>query len=91
MIEEKGLGNKKINRVNVSLSNDYSKKLNLLSTSCNMKPTTLAGLILERCLDDSLFIARLQKEFCLYPTYKVLPIQNDGQIVYQLLSERTDR
>jgi hypothetical protein len=93
VIEGKGLGDKKVNRVGVSLSNEYLTKLNRLSTACHMKPTTLAGLLLERCLDDPIIVAALQKEFCLHTAYKVLPIKDysTGKVEYQLNNqERND-
>lgn len=92
MIEGKGLGNKKVNRVGVSLSNDYSLKLNRLATSCGMKPTTLAGLILERGLDDPKLVRVLQKEFCKYAAYRVLPIKNyeTGEVEYSLNNNERD-
>ena len=50
MIEGKGLGGKKIHRVNVSLTNKQAFKLNRLATACNMKPTTLAAVLIEKGL-----------------------------------------
>ncbi|KSU86559.1 hypothetical protein AS180_17880 [Priestia veravalensis] len=82
MIEGKGLGNKKINRVNVSLSNRTNRKLNQLATACNTKPTTLAGLFIEICLNDSQIVHKLQEEYNIYTPYKVIPVQNNGEIDY---------
>jgi hypothetical protein len=45
MIEEKGLGGKKVNRVGISISNEYDSKLRKLATACNMKHTTLQGFL----------------------------------------------
>ncbi|WP_342515397.1 hypothetical protein [Sutcliffiella sp. FSL R7-0096] len=89
MIEDKGLGNKKINRVGISLSNSYLKKLNMLSTACQMRPTTLAGLILERCLDDEAMVEKLQNEFGVYEAYRVLPLKkhDEADVKYALKSE----
>jgi len=84
MIEGKGLGGKKINRVNMSLSNKYNSKLSRLATACNMKPTTLAGLLIEISLDDSDLIARLQDEYCTHSAYKVIPLKDNGELVYCL-------
>ncbi|MCM3618766.1 hypothetical protein M3936_14340 [Sutcliffiella horikoshii] len=89
MIEGKGLGGKKINRVGVSLSNSYHKKLNRLAVSCNKKPTSLAGLILERCLDDALMVEQLQNEFGVYETYRVLPVKKHDapDVTYMMKGE----
>jgi hypothetical protein len=86
MIEGKGLGGKKIHRVNVSLTNRLSVKLNRLATACNMKPTTLAGLLIEQSLDNAQLIAELQKEYCTQSAYKVLLVRdfNNGEIQYVL-------
>lgn len=91
MIEGKGLGGKKINRVGVSLTNKDNSKLNKLATSCNMKPTTLAGLIIEKCLNNPQFVAQLQEEFCIQKAYKVLLIKDfkTGEYNY-VLSGRND-
>ncbi|WP_339147619.1 hypothetical protein [Sutcliffiella sp. BMC8] len=89
MIEGKGLGGKKINRVGVSLSNSYQMKLNRLSIACNKKPTTLAGLILERCLDDAWVVEQLQNEFGVYEAYRVLPVKKHDalDVAYMLKGE----
>lgn len=79
MIEEKGLGGKKTNRVNISLSNRYEMNLRRLAVACDMKPTTLAGLLVELSLDNADLIAELQKGLCKYAAYKVTPI-----VTYQL-------
>jgi hypothetical protein len=84
VIEGKGLGGKKINRVNVSMSNKYSLKLNRLATACNMKPTTLAGLLIEKCLDNPQLIAELQKEHCTQIAYKILIVHKSGELHYVL-------
>lgn len=89
MIEGKGLGGKKVNRVNVSLTNKLSLKLNRLATACNMKPTTLAGLLIERCLNDPGIITQLQKEYCTQSAYKVVLVNNGGELHYSL-SRRED-
>jgi hypothetical protein len=89
LIEGKGLGNKKINRVGVSLSNSYHKKLVRLATACQTKPTTLAGLILERCLDDARIVEQLQNEYGVYEAYRVLPIKKHdaADVMYLLKGE----
>jgi hypothetical protein len=90
MIEGKGLGGKKINRVNVSLTNKYSLKLNRLSTACNLKPTTLAGKLIENCLDNPQLVAELQKEYCTQSAYRVLLINKGGELHYVLNDNRRE-
>lgn len=87
MIEGKGLGGKKVNRVNVSLSNKVSQKLNKLATACNMKHTTLAGLLIEQGLDNVQLVNDLQHEHAVYHSYRVLPVRRHGEIEY-VLNER---
>jgi hypothetical protein len=89
VIEGKGLGGKKVNRVNVSMTNKLSLKLNRLATACNMKPTTLAGLLVERCLNDPRIVSELQKEYCTEKAYKLVFINNHGELNY-VLSGRED-
>ena len=76
MIEGKGLGGKKVNRVNVSLSNHFDSKLRRLATACNMSHTTLAGMLVEKALDSAEWIAELQKEYCTHSAYKVLVVKD---------------
>ncbi|PKG22739.1 hypothetical protein [Niallia nealsonii] len=80
MIEDKGLGNKKIKRVNVSLTNKVNYKLNRLATACNVRPTTLAGMLIETCLNDPQIVNRLQDIYNVHTPYKVIPVQNKGEI-----------
>jgi hypothetical protein len=89
MIEGKGLGNKKVNRVNISLTNKMSAKLNKLSTSCNKKPTTMACLLVEMCLNDPEIIFKLQQDYGVYSAYRVVPIKDfqTGELEY-VLNER---
>ncbi|MGG3469094.1 hypothetical protein ABES02_16635 [Neobacillus pocheonensis] len=90
MIEEKGLGGKKVHRVNVSLTNRLSLKLNRLATACNMKPTTLAGLLIELSLNIAGLVDKLQKEYCTQTSYRVVIVNNGaGDLVY-LLNGRED-
>jgi hypothetical protein len=84
MIEEKGLGNKKVNRVNMSLSTHYDTNLRRLATACGMYHTTLAGIILEKCLDSPMLVQELQKEYCIQKAYKVVLVKKDGKIHYML-------
>jgi hypothetical protein len=85
LIEEKGLGDKRVNRVGISLSNRYHSKLNKLAVACSVKPTTLAGLLVELSLDNADLVAEIQKDRCKYAAYKVTPI-----VTYQLYNNRRD-
>lgn len=84
MIQGKGLGNKKINRVNVSLSNENLNKLNKLSIACRLRPTTLAGFIIELALNNNDIIQILQNEHCLEKAYRIFTINDNGKIIYTL-------
>lgn len=90
MIEGKGLGGKKINRVNVSLSNAYDLKLRRLAVACNMKPTTLAGLFVELGLDSAGLVDELQKDYCTQNSYRVVLVNNGGGDLVYLLDGRGD-
>ncbi|MEH7275586.1 hypothetical protein [Neobacillus vireti] len=89
MIEGKGLGGKKIHRVNVSLTNKQAFKLNRLATACNMKPTTLAAVLIEKGLNDDRLVSELQKEYCTEKAYRVIVVNNNGELNY-VLSGRED-
>lgn len=86
MIEGKGLGGKKIDRVNLSLSNSYSRKLNRLAAACGMKRTSFASYLLEMCLDDPVLVMKLQNELNKEPAYKVVPVKkyNSTEVEYVL-------
>ncbi|MCM3053658.1 hypothetical protein [Caldibacillus thermoamylovorans] len=84
MIEGKGLGGKRICRVNVSLDNQMNQKLNKLAIACNMKPTTLARMLIEKCLDNPQLVSDLQNEFAVHSAYRVIPVTRQGKIEYVL-------
>lgn len=84
MIEGKGLGGKRVCRTNISLTNEMDNKLSRLAVSCGLKKTTLAALLVERCLDDPVIVGELQREYNLHSAYKVLPIKSNGAIIYKL-------
>lgn len=84
MQEGRGCGGKRVNRVNLSLDNKTMVKLSKLATACGLPKTTLAALLVERCLDDPVLVAKLQQEFGKYEAYKVLPINVNGEIKYML-------
>lgn len=77
MIEGKGLGGKKVHRVNVSLTNKMSSKLTKLATACNMRPTTLAALLIEKGLSNVQLVNELQKEYCTQSAYRLIIINNE--------------
>jgi sulfur carrier protein ThiS len=89
MIEGKGLGGKRVHRVNVSLTNKQGFKLNRLATACNLKPTTLAALLIEKGLNDDRLVSELQKEYCTEKAYRVIIVNNNGELNY-VLSGRED-
>jgi hypothetical protein len=91
MIEGKGLGGKKVNRVGLSLSNRDNAKLNKLATACNMKPTPLAALILTEALNDPKYVDQLQKRFCTQAAYRVMLVKDYKNDDYNyVLSGRED-
>lgn len=85
MIEGKGLGGKRVHRVNTSLTNKVSSKLNRLAIACNMKPTTLAGMLIEKSLDNVKLVNELQKEYCTQVAYKIVIVNGE-----YILSGRED-
>lgn len=89
----RGLGGKRCNRVNTSLSNRDLFKLNRLATSCNMKPTTLASDIIHWALNNLDYVVKIQQEHCLYSAYKIIPIKDynhEGELIYNLEENRRD-
>jgi hypothetical protein len=84
MFEGRGLGNKKINRINISVSNETLNKVTRLATSCNMKNTSLVGLIIERALNNLSYVDELQREFNVQPSYRVTPIKNGEKVIFAL-------
>jgi hypothetical protein len=82
--EEMGCGGKRINRINISVSNKTLNKIKRLSTSCNMRPTTLVGEILERFLNDPSLVDAFQEEYNLQPSYRVTIVKNRGKVTYAL-------
>jgi hypothetical protein len=84
MIEEKGLGGKKVNRVGPSLSNHYDKNLRRLATACNMPHTKLAGEFLEYCLDNEDIFNCFQSKYCTQKAYKLRFVRNKGKVHYVL-------
>lgn len=90
MIEGKGLGNKKNNRVNLSLSNEYLRKLKWMSQACGKRPTEFAGSLLEMMLDDPVKMYELQDQYCLYEAYRVRVVKAMGHTHYELPGGRYD-
>lgn len=84
MIENKGLGGKKIIRRSVSLSNEYDGKLLKLSTACRSKPASLASYFIEWCLDNIELVNQLQDERCTQKSYRVRAVKHNGKVIYTL-------
>lgn len=76
MIEGKGLGGKRICRVNLSLTNETNRKLGRLAVACGVRPTALAAMMVEHCLNDVGVVDRVQTEMNKVEAYKVLPIRD---------------
>jgi hypothetical protein len=84
MINEKGLGGKRINRLNLSITNEDEKNINMLATACGMKPASIAYEIFLRGLNDIQLLNELQKEYCIQSAYRIVFIQHDGRLEYTL-------
>jgi hypothetical protein len=85
MINEKGLGGKRINRLNMSITNEDEKNINMLATACGKRyAATIAYEILSRGLKDISLLNELQKEYCIQSAYRIVFIQHDGRLEYTL-------
>lgn len=84
MIEGKGLGNKKVNRRSVSLSNEYDSKLMKLATACKSKPASIASYLLEHCLDNIELVNQLQDQHCTQKAYRIRAVKHNGKVIYTL-------
>jgi hypothetical protein len=84
LIEGKGLGGKRINKVAISLTNKDNNKLSRLATATGMKKAQLCGYIVEKMINDVNFINQIQEEFCLIQSYRITPIKNNGNTIYAL-------
>jgi hypothetical protein len=84
MIEGKGLGNKRVNRVNLSLTNREMKNLKLLANACGIDHSVLARKILLLCLEDEMIVNKLQERYCTQRAYKVVFLRNNGEVHYTL-------
>jgi len=74
LVHTRGVGGKRVHRVNLSMTNFDARNLNRLATSCNLRPTALAALLVVKSLNDPSVIKYLQDEYNLYKEYEVLPI-----------------
>ncbi|KAA0780880.1 hypothetical protein [Bacillus sp. TE8-1] len=90
LIEAKGGGNKKINRVNLSLTNQRFMKLKRLSMRLNIRHTKLAAVIIEKCLSNVGLINMLQDKYCTQKAYRIVPINNGGGELTFVLTGRDD-
>lgn len=60
--QERGLGNKRVCRVSVSMTNEYDKKLSRLSIACGgMSKSRLADELLKIALDSPNVVKYLQE------------------------------
>ncbi|MDQ6600910.1 hypothetical protein [Bacillus salipaludis] len=85
MIVSKGGGNKKINRVNLSLTDKQFMNLKRLSIKLNIRHTKLAALIIEKCLSNVQLINDLQNEYCTQKAYRIVPINKNGELTFTLI------
>ncbi|MCM3763422.1 hypothetical protein [Neobacillus niacini] len=84
MIEGKGLGGKRVARVNASITNKEDSDLKKLATACGMKHTELTWHLIRRCLYDPIIVNEFLDEYCKENSYRVWLVQKDGEIHYQL-------
>lgn len=82
MIDNRGLGGKRVCPVKVRITNETNSKLNKLATACNMPPATLAAMLIKRSLDDHMTVMDLQKEHNVHPVYRVMPVNINGKLEY---------
>jgi hypothetical protein len=77
MIEGKGLGGKRINRVSASFTNKEDGDLNKLATACNKKQAEMLWILARRCLYDPMILNELQKEYCTQAAYKIVLVNGE--------------
>jgi hypothetical protein len=66
------------------MNNDYHSKLKQLAVSCNVHPTTMANMLLERALHDAAYIKYYQDRLNIYPAYKIVLVSDLGNFKYAL-------
>ncbi|MDP5274371.1 hypothetical protein [Chengkuizengella axinellae] len=71
--DSRGVGGKKVNRVNVSLSNFDFINLKRLSISCDQRHTSLAEFIITTALNDPQFVRSVQDKYNVNEFYRVTP------------------
>jgi hypothetical protein len=69
-------------RVNASLDNETHEKLKKLATSCEMTKTMLAAELLKMCVNHLDIIEFYQKKYNKSDQYRVIPVKQDGKIIY---------
>ena len=79
---KRGIGGRRVVRVNLSMASEYHSKLKKLSTACDMQPTTLAMKLIELSLDSPSVIQWLQDKYNKQEEYRVTPISSNGMIIY---------
>jgi len=69
-------------RVNASLNEDTHQKLKKLAISCDMTKTMLAASLIESCVNHVDIIEYYQRLYNKDEQYRVVPINQDGNITY---------
>jgi hypothetical protein len=78
MIEGKGLGGKRVNRLKLSLTNSDESDLAKLATACNMKKSELGYHMFQYLIHNPEFLNYIQKEYCTQKAYKVVLVNKNG-------------
>lgn len=91
--KEKGLGDKRVVRIDFSTDENYQKKLRQLAVSCGFKYLTLGSILVTSLLDNEKFVYMIQRHHNTQLHYWVTPKEENGKVVYEMenrtLEERT--
>jgi len=79
---KRGVGPKRCVRKSISMTNETEGKLNRLAVACHMSPAELATILLEAGLNSEGLIQWLQNKYNRNPQYRVIPIKENGRIIY---------
>lgn len=71
-VQRNAPGKGRKNRIGISLETTYENMLKRLAISCDMQPTTMAYVLIKKCLDDSAVIHQVQAEFATSDDYRVI-------------------
>jgi hypothetical protein len=77
MIEGKGLGGKRCNRLATSITNKEESDLVKLSTACGMSKSEMTHYMINHCLYNGTFVSSVQKEYCTQKAYKVVLVNKE--------------